>query len=969
MASDFVKIRGARVHNLKNINLDIPKGKLVVITGVSGSGKSSLAFDTLYAEGQRRYIESLSAYARQFLGQLERADVDKIEGLSPAIAIEQKGLSHNPRSTVGTVTEIYDYLRLFFARVGRAHCPKCGREISKQSLDQIIEQILSLPSGAQILILGPAVRGKKGHHQEILKEIERQGFVRVRINGRIYRIEEALSLTLPRYKLHNIEVVVDRIIIPDKNRLSSQDYKDERARIADSVETALKIGEGLILVSQLRSSGVPKLTGSKVEISQRMDQKTNEPEILMSSHFACPVCDISLPEIEPRSFSFNSPYGACPECSGLGVKIEIDPNLVVPDKSLSLYDGAIVPWFTASHKLGRQSWFWYLLRELSEELGFSLDTPWQDLSSEVQEAILYGAPEYNFEGVIPQLKRRFQETSSESTRAEIKKYMVEKKCPLCQGRRLKQEFLAVKVLGKNIAQITEMPVEKCLDFFQTLWQNRNRHFSSGEIQIGQGIVSEIIKRLSFLKKVGVSYLTLDRRSGTLAGGEAQRIKLATQIGSGLSGVLYILDEPSIGLHQRDQARLIKTLKELRDLGNTVIVVEHDRQMIEAADWVIDLGPAGGKNGGWVVAQGPPQEIAKKDTLTGRYLRNPKLKTQSPNLQPKTQKAQSLVIKGCKEHNLKNITVRIPLGRFVCVTGVSGSGKSSLIDDTLARALKKEIYKARVTPGKYKALKGLEHLDRVVIVDQSPIGRTPRSNPATYTGVFSHIRRIFAQTNEARARGYKPGRFSFNVREGRCETCQGQGMIKVEMQFLPDIYVTCESCRGKRYQKEVLEVEYKGKNIAQVLSLTIAEAYQFFKNIPPIEKKLRLLKEIGLEYLELGQPAPTLSGGEAQRIKLAKELTQYVGRHTLYLLDEPTTGLHHEDIKKLLKILRKLVDQGNTILTVEHNLDVISNADWIIDLGPEGGDKGGYIVAEGTPGSIAKVRESWTGKYLNNLFVN
>jgi len=945
---DFIRIRGARVHNLKNINLDIPKNRLVVITGLSGSGKSSLAFDTLYAEGRRRYIESLSAYARQFLGQLDKPDVDKIEGLSPAIAIEQKGISRNPRSTVGTVTEIYDYLRLLFARVGQPHCPECGRPVGAQSQDQIIEAIMSLPKGEKVVILGPVLKGKKGFHKDILDEIDRQGFVRVRIDGKIMRIEEALKKSLGRYKLHDIDVVVDRLEIPDFSKLANEEKKDERTRIADSIETALKIGEGTMVVHKLNSGR----------------------DIVFSTKLACPYCGISISPIEPRSFSFNSPYGACPGCHGLGIKIEVDPSLVVPDKSLSISEGAIAPWANASHRVGRQSWFWRQLQKLSERMGFSLRIPWEDLSQSVRESILYGRAEYDFEGVIPQLARRYNETESDYTRAEIKRYMSEKPCPVCQGKRLKAEFLAVKICGQSIADIVSVDIGRALEWFQEFWRKLLKNSSQSldarnRLEIARPVVREIIRRLQFLVDVGLEYLTLDRRSDTLAGGEAQRIQLATQIGSGLSGVLYILDEPSVGLHQRDQSRLIKTLGRLRDLGNTVIVVEHDRQMIEAADWVIDIGPKGGKDGGEVVAQGTPQQIARVDTPTGRYLRNAGFHKRTPVRSGESRK--SLVIKGALEHNLKNIDVRIPLGKLVCVTGVSGSGKSSLVDDILAKALKKRLYGARVQEGKYEDLQGIENIDRAVVVDQSPIGRTPRSNPATYTGIFTFIRQLFARTGGARARGYNAGRFSFNMLQGRCENCQGQGIIRVEMQFLPDVYITCQVCKGKRFKKEVLEIEYKGKNIAEVLEMTVAQAYSFFKNIPSLEKRLGLLRDIGLDYIQLGQPAPTLSGGEAQRIKLARELTQYLGRHTLYILDEPTTGLHHFDILNLLKVLNRLVSQGNTVLVIEHNLDVISQADWIIDLGPEGGDRGGYIIAEGTPAEVAQVAQSWTGKYLKEYF--
>jgi excinuclease ABC subunit A len=973
----FIKIRGARVHNLKGIDVDIPKNKLVVITGVSGSGKSSLAFDTLYAEGRRRYIESLSAYARQFLGQLEKPEVEKIEGLSPAIAIEQKSLSHNPRSTVGTVTEVYDYLRLLFARAGRPHCPQCKRPVTRQSIDEIIKSLLNFAPGTRFLILGPAIKGKKGEHRKILEELDRQGLVRVRLDNEVLRLEEALERTLERYQYHNIEAVVDRWVVPDRGLLGFQELKDERSRLADSIETALKIGQGVMIAAQAINLGAGQFE-----------------DYFYSQSFACPYCDISLPEIEPRSFSFNSPYGACPECHGLGVKLEPAEELVIPDKTLSIAQGAIAPWAQASHRVGRQSWFWYILQGLSRELAFSLQTPWQNLPKSIRQVILYGDRE--FEGVMPQLMRRYQETESEGTRQEISRYLCQKPCPGCQGKRLKKEFLAVQFWNHSISDLAAKSIKELYNFFILIQnkgiKNKNRFLTSTERAIAEPLVREILKRLEFLVKVGLDYLTLERRSATLAGGEAQRIQLATQLGSGLTGVLYILDEPSIGLHARDQARLIATLKNLRDLGNTVVVVEHDAQMIENADWVIDLGLGGGEAGGKVIAQGTPSQIKKSNTLTSQYLKkklkvassskkpNPpatplrsdggrgKLKAKSsPRTAPKgLVRGYKLILKGACQYNLKNLEVAFPLGSFICVTGVSGSGKSTLINDTLGCALRKKLHRAKLQPGKYKTLKGWEHLDRVVVIDQSPIGRTPRSNPATYTGLFGFIRQIFSQTSEARARGYLPGRFSFNVKSGRCEACQGQGVKEVEMQFLPSVYVTCEICQGKRYQKEVLEVEYKAKNIFEVLEMEISEALKFFENIPALKRRLAVLSDIGLDYLKLGQPAPTLSGGEAQRVKLAKELLQYQARHSLYLLDEPTTGLHGFDIEKLLKILRSLVEQGNTVIVIEHNLQVVAVADHIIDLGPEGGDKGGKVVALGSPQEIAKAKKSYTGQYLKAL---
>ena len=952
MKGDFIKIRGARVHNLKNISLNIPKNKLVVITGVSGSGKSSLAFDTLYAEGQRRYIESLSAYARQFLGQLDKPDVESIEGLSPAIAIEQKALSNNPRSTVGTTTEIYDYLRLLYARVGRAHCPKCGARVSRQSTDQMVDQILRRPQDTPLLILGPMIRGKKGNHREVLQEVARQGFARVRLNGEVQRLEDALSRELARYKTHTLEVVVDRVNVPDVKDKAA--LTDERTRLTDSIETALKIGNGVVIVAPGEDPA---------------------QDLVFSSQFACVKCGISLPEIEPRSFSFNNPQGACPNCHGLGVKLDVEPALVVPDESLSLAQGAIVPWANASHRLGRQSWFWYQIKELSHALGFSTERPFKDLPPAAKDALLTGYQDgvLDFEGVMPNLLRRYEETDSEYTREEIKRYMIERECSVCRGQRLKPEFLAVKFMGRPIAEVTNLTIAQARDFFAGLEQaeilkrSKKPGLTENEAAISRPIVREIVRRLNFLEEVGVGYLTLARRSGTLAGGEAQRIQLATQIGSGLTGVLYILDEPSIGLHQRDQAKLIKNLKALRDLGNTVIVVEHDQQTMLAADWLVDMGPRGGKHGGAVVGQGTPAQVRRLNTLTGRFLRGQDMAiAYKTDIRGGKKVKGFLKIIGAREHNLKNLTVKVPLGKLVGVTGVSGSGKSSLIQDILANALLKHFYNAQVVPGAHDRLEGLALIDRVVAVDQSPIGRTPRSNPATYTGIFAHIRDLFAATTEAKARGYKIGRFSFNVPSGRCEACEGQGVIKVEMQFLSDIYVTCDVCRGQRYQREVLEVEYKGKNIAQVLKMTVEEAREFFSNVPTLKKRLDVLFDIGLEYIELGQPATTLSGGEAQRIKLAKELTTYQGHHSLYLLDEPTTGLHHADIAKLLGILKRLVAQGNTVIVIEHNLDVIAQADWLLDLGPDAGEQGGRLVAQGPPVAIAKVKASYTGQFLREM---
>jgi len=951
MEQDYIKIRGARVHNLKNIDVDIPKNKLVVITGISGSGKSSLAFDTLYAEGQRRYVESLSAYARQFLGVMDKPDVDKIEGISPAISIDQRKAAHNPRSTVGTITEIYDYLRLLFSRIGKPHCPKCRKPVSRQTIDQIIEQILDLPRKSEITVLGPVIRGRKGEHQGILEEIQRGGFIRVRIDGILYRVEEVIEKTLDRKKKHNIEVVVDRLVIE----------KDlDKSRLVDSVETALKLGKGIVIVNQNLKS-----------------KNLESGNLIFSEHFACEECGISLPELEPRLFSFNSPYGACSACQGLGEKLEVDPALVIPNSNLTIAEGAIRPWMRASHKLGRQSYFWWQLSDLADKYNFSLHTPAKNLSKKIIDIILYG--DGIFEGVIPNLERRYRETDSEYTREEIEQYMVEKRCEACQGKKLKPEVLAVTVAGKSIDKVVEMSIIKAKFFFEGIVTNKKQRprFQNHELKIASPIIKEIINRLQFLIDIGVDYLTLSRKASTLAGGEEQRIRLATQIGSKLTGVLYILDEPSVGLHARDQRRLIETLKKLRDLGNTICVVEHDPQTILAADWVIDIGPGAGKHGGRLIFAGTPKELLKSRTLTGEYLSGRKkveidYKKHKDLISPKGAEVTQdtyLVIKGAQEHNLKNIDVKIPLRKFVCITGVSGSGKSSLMNDILAKALMRKFYKAKEEPGQYKEILGTENLEKVVLVDQLPIGRTPRSNPATYTGAFTYIRDLFSKTREARMRGYLPGRFSFNVKGGRCEACEGQGVKKIEMYFLPDIYVECQECKGKRFNRETLAIEYKEKNIAQVLEMTVEEALEFLKNIPSLFQKLKTLNEVGLSYIQLGQPAPSLSGGEAQRVKLATELSKKGVGRTLYILDEPTTGLHMDDIKKLILVLKSLVVKGNTVLTIEHNLDVIKNAEWIIDLGPEGGEEGGYVVAEGEPKEIIKNKSSFTGKYLKLCYTN
>jgi excinuclease ABC subunit A len=941
---DVIFIKGAREHNLKDIDVVIPRNKLVVITGVSGSGKSSLAFDTIYAEGQRRYVESLSAYARQFLGQMEKPDVDYIEGLSPAISIDQKGPPHNPRSIVGTLTEIYDYLRLLFARIGHPHCPECGREISRQTVQQIVDAVQEIPQGSRVMILSPLVRDRKGEHQAILKDLQKAGFVRVRVDGQIYDLSEEFQLD--KNKKHTIEVVVDRLQIE----------QDENAtRLADSIETALKLGSGVVLVKVL-------------------DGK----DLLFSEHFACVYCGISLGEIAPRTFSFNNPYGACPACTGLGCKLEIDPNLVIPDKGVSLAEGAIQPWMRNGQL---STWSSSILQSLGHRHGFSLSTPVKDLSEEQLRIIFYGdggelipatyedrygkLRQYyaNFPGVIPYLERRYRETSSDSVRADIERYMASNPCPACQGKRLKPESLAITIVGKSIMDVTALPVIEALNWVEQL----GGKISPRELTIAKQIVKEIRARLGFLRDIGLSYLTLDRPSATLSGGEAQRIRLATQIGSGLSGVLYICDEPTVGLHPADGSRLIATLKRLRDLDNTIIIVEHDEAMMRAADHIIDMGPGAGKQGGEIVATGTLQDImACPQSITGQYLSRTKQIPLPP--ERRSGSGKELVIRGARENNLKNIDVHIPLSKFVCVTGVSGSGKSSLINEVLYKRLARLFYRAKERPGECDGILGTEYIDKVVNIDQSPIGRTPRSNPATYTGTFTPIRELFATVPEARMRGYPQGRFSFNVKGGRCEACQGAGYVQIEMQFLPNVTVPCEVCKGKRYNREALEIHFKGKTIAEILDMTVDEALPFFDHFSKIKNKLETLRDVGLGYIGLGQPAPTLSGGEAQRVKLATELSRRSTGKTLYILDEPTTGLSFSDIACLLKVLQRLVDYGNTVIVIEHHLDVIKNADWVIDLGPGAGDEGGYLVGAGTPEELTQNDASFTGQYLRGILL-
>ncbi|MFT3655666.1 UvrABC system protein A [Bacillus sp. B01(2024)] len=934
MAIDRIEVKGARAHNLKNIDVTIPRDQLVVVTGLSGSGKSSLAFDTIYAEGQRRYVESLSAYARQFLGQMDKPDVDAIEGLSPAISIDQKTTSRNPRSTVGTVTEIYDYLRLLYARVGKPHCPEHGIEITSQTIEQMVDRILEYPERTKLQVLAPMVSGRKGAHVKVLDQIRKQGYVRVRIDGKMAELSD--DIELEKNKKHSIEVVIDRIVVKE----------GVAARLSDSLETALRLGEGRVMIDVI-----------------------GQEELMFSEHHACPICGFSIGELEPRLFSFNSPFGACPTCDGLGLKLEVDPELVIPNPELSLKEHAIAPWTPISSQYYPQ-----LLQAVCRHYGIDMETPVKDLPKHQLDKVLYGSGneriyfkyendfgqvrenEIEFEGVLRNIERRYKETSSDYIREQMEQYMSQKPCPTCKGYRLKKEALAVLVNGRHIGTITELSVGDALEFF------KNLTLSEKDMQIADLILREIVERLSFLDKVGLDYLTLSRAAGTLSGGEAQRIRLATQIGSRLSGVLYILDEPSIGLHQRDNDRLISALKNMRDLGNTLIVVEHDEDTMMAADYLIDIGPGAGIHGGRVISAGTPEEVMNDaDSLTGRYLSGAQFIPMPP--ERRKPDGRYIEIKGATENNLKKANAKFPLGTFTAVTGVSGSGKSTLVNEILHKALAQKLHKAKAKPGSHKEIKGLDHLDKVIDIDQAPIGRTPRSNPATYTGVFDDIRDVFAQTNEAKVRGYKKGRFSFNVKGGRCEACRGDGIIKIEMHFLPDVYVPCEVCHGKRYNRETLEVTYKGKSISDVLDMTVEDALSFFENIPKIKRKLQTLADVGLGYVTLGQPATTLSGGEAQRVKLASELHKRSTGRTLYILDEPTTGLHVDDIARLLVVLQRLVDNGDTVLVIEHNLDIIKTADYIVDLGPEGGAGGGTIVASGTPEEIIEVKESYTGRYL------
>ncbi len=941
MSIDKLVVRGAREHNLKNVSIELPRDSLVVFTGLSGSGKSSLAFDTIFAEGQRRYVESLSAYARQFLGQMDKPDVDFIEGLSPAVSIDQKSTNRNPRSTVGTITEVYDYLRLLFARAGRPHCPKCGKAVTRQSPQAIVDQILELPATTKFQVLAPVVRSRKGEFVELFSDLITQGYSRARIDGEVVQLSDAPKLK--KQEKHTIEVVIDRLTAK----------AESKTRLTDSIETALRLASGIVVLDFV-------------------DAKGDDKERTYSEHLACHDCELSFEELEPRSFSFNSPFGACPECSGIGTKKEVDEDLIIPDDSISINDGAIAPWS------GGQSsdYFLRLLEALAKDLPFSLDTPWKKISAKAKDAILngyeyeikmkykgrYGARNYTtgFEGVVPFIHRRHEETDSDYSRDKYEAYMREVSCETCNGARLKPEVLAVTIGDKNISEICELSIADCAAFLKQIKLNKR------EAQIAERVMKEVHARLGFLLDVGLDYLSLARPAGSLSGGEAQRIRLATQIGSGLVGVLYVLDEPSIGLHQRDNKRLIETLTRLRNLGNTLIVVEHDEETIRTADWIVDIGPGAGEHGGKVVVSGSYEDlIASKESITGAYLSGRK-SIEIPKSRRPVDPKRKLVVKGAKENNLKDIEVEVPLGVFVSVTGVSGSGKSTLVNDILYTVLANKLNGARLVPGRHRTVTGIELLDKVVHVDQSPIGRTPRSNPATYTGVFDKIRALFAETSEAKIRGYQQGRFSFNVKGGRCENCSGDGTITIEMNFLPDVYVPCEVCHGARYNRETLEVHYKGKTIAEVLNMPIEEALGFFESVPAIARYLKTLNDVGLGYVRLGQSAPTLSGGEAQRVKLATELQRRSTGRTIYVLDEPTTGLHFEDVNKLLTVLNRLVDTGNTVVVIEHNLDVIKCSDWVIDMGPEGGFRGGMVVAEGTPETVAAVKESYTGQFLDEI---
>jgi excinuclease ABC subunit A len=957
-------VRGAREHNLKNITLEIPRDQMVVVTGISGSGKSSLAFDTIYAEGQRRYVESLSSYARQFLGQMEKPDVDQIEGLSPAISIDQRGVSHNPRSTVGTVTEIYDYLRLLYARVGVPHCPQCGRPVQKQSAEQIVDSVLAMPPGTRFQVLAPLIKDRKGEHEAIFDDVRKAGFVRVRVDGAVRDVDERIELD--RYKMHTIEAVVDRLVVPD-------DVENGfRSRLTDSMETALQLGDGMVIVNDVSSD--------------------RGRDVLYSEHLACPACGISLPEIEPRTFSFNSPHGACPECEGLGTQMKLDPELIVPNADLSLREGAIQAWNTDD----KRGYRWQMIEAVCDHFDIPTDRPWRELNGAQQRIVLYGSGDEriqvsyvnreghqrryrtHYEGVIPNLERRYRETDSDYVRGKIERYMTHRPCPACEGTRLRPVALAVTVTDRAINELASWPVSRLLDWIDDLTDGKFRETSEPvdvmetpsdltdkQWQIGRRILKEVRDRLHFLVSVGLGYLTLDRTATTLAGGEAQRIRLATQIGSRLVGVLYVLDEPSIGLHHRDQARLINTLHEMRDLGNTLLVVEHDEATIRAADWVIDLGPGAGKHGGEVVAAGTVEEIVETpESITGAYLSG----RRSIPIPDRRREGNGdwLVLRGAREHNLKGIDVRIPLGKFVCITGVSGSGKSSLLIDTLYRRMAQFLHGSHDPAGEHDHIEGVEQIDKVINIDQSPIGRTPRSNPATYTSVFTPIRKLFASLPESKVRGYDKGRFSFNVKGGRCEACKGHGTLQIEMQFLPDIYIPCDVCHGRRYNRETLQVRYKGQNIADVLAMTVAEAAEFFANHPKIKRKLQTLQDVGLGYITLGQPSPTLSGGEAQRVKLSRELSKRATGQTLYVLDEPSVGLHAADVDKLIAVLNRLVNAGNTVVIIEHHPDIIRVADWIIDLGPEGVDAGGEIVAEGAPEQVAQIDRSYTGQLLKRV---